>query len=182
MSPFNWRASVKRFDPRYRSIEQKILANPYYRLQSSLEIEIAVSLGVKIDVNRSTIDDWLRLPIISIHQARSIAQLIGTGVRLLCLEDVAAALGLAPERLDPYAPIFQFEYYDSDSLLAPQKININTASWEQLEQIPILELETIAAIYQNRQEFGNYRNLADLQSRLNLNIQSLSQLMYYLIF
>ena len=53
-------------------IRNKIANDPYYRFQSLQEIAIAAELGIKIDVNQATVDDWLRLPGLSIHQARSL--------------------------------------------------------------------------------------------------------------
>jgi DNA uptake protein ComE-like DNA-binding protein len=182
MHPFDWLSVANKLNPQQKAIQKKIAANPYYRFQSLGEIEIAAQLGVRIDVNQATVDDWLRLPIISIHQARSLVELVGMGLQLLCIEDVAAALGLPPQRMQPFATILHFEYYDHESLLAPQKINVNTASREQLEQIAVLFGEAALEIYQNRQEFGSYRNLADLQGRLCLSSEMIVQLMYYLSF
>jgi DNA uptake protein ComE-like DNA-binding protein len=182
MPPFNWLATANRFNPQQKAIQKKIAANPYYRFQSLVEVEIAVQLGIKIDVNQATVDDWLRLPLLSIHQARSIVELIGMGVQLLCIEDVAAALGLPPQKMQPFAIILHFEYYDNNSLLAPQKVNVNTAALAQLELIPVLSTDLAAEIHQNRQERGNYRNLADLQSRLCLSSETIVELMYYLSF
>ncbi len=180
MSPFDWLTAANRLNSQHKAIQKKIAANPYYRFQSLVEVELAAQLGIRIDVNQATVDDWLRLPIISIHQARSIVELVGMGVQLLCIEDVAAALGLPPQKMQPFATILHFEYYDNNSLLAPQKINVNTAALEQLGQIPVLSEELAEEIYQNRQELGNYRNLADLQSRLCLSSETIVQLMYYL--
>ncbi|MEL7421226.1 MAG: ComEA family DNA-binding protein, partial [Cyanobacteria bacterium J06555_3] len=42
-------------------IRNKIANDPYYRFQSMKEIAIAAELGIKIDVNLATVDDWLRL-------------------------------------------------------------------------------------------------------------------------
>jgi DNA uptake protein ComE-like DNA-binding protein len=182
MSLNNWFDASNRLSPQYKAIQKKIAIDPYYRFQSLIEVEIAARLGVRIDVNQATIDDWLRLPMVSIHQARSIVELVGAGVRLLCIEDVAAVLNLPPQKIQPFATILHFEYYDSDSLLAPQKINANGASLEQLEAIPVLSGTVALKIYQNRQELGNYRNLADLQSRLQLDKETIVQLAYYLSF
>lgn len=102
-------------------IKNRILNDPYYRFRSLKEVAIAAELGVKIDVNQASIDDWLRLPGFSIHQARSLVDLVGMGVQLLCIEDVAAAISLPVWRLQPLEPILHFEYYDRLSPLSPQK-------------------------------------------------------------
>ncbi|MDJ1183607.1 hypothetical protein PMH09_10385 [Roseofilum sp. BLCC_M143] len=91
----------------------RILNDPYYRFQSIAEIEFAAKLGIRIDVNQATIDDWLRLPIISIHQARSLVRLTQSGVQFYDLEDIADALELPVQSLRAIAPILQFCYYST---------------------------------------------------------------------
>jgi DNA uptake protein ComE-like DNA-binding protein len=164
------------------ALKKRLLNDPYYRLQSLQEIKIAAELGIKIDVNQAGVDDWLRLPGISIHQARSLVELVGMGVQLFCLEDVAAAISLPVQRLLPLEPILHFEYYDPISPLNPQRYNPNETSLEELVQIPILNRNMAEKICKNRQINGKYRNLADLQRRLRLDSQVTSQLMYYLRF
>lgn len=179
---FNWLIPTTRNTPNWHSIRVRLQSDPYYRLQSAEEIAIAAELGIKIDVNLATVDDWLRLPGISIHQARSLVELAHIGVQFCCIEDIAAALGVSVQRLKPLQPILSFCYYDPESDLTPQPINPNTASLEQLTQIPAIDLFLARAIVQNRQEGGAYRNLADLQRRLSLSPQLLTDLMYYLRF
>ena len=171
-----------RFNPQKILIRQKIINNPYSRLENGLEVQIAAELGVRIDVNQACVDDWLRLPGISIHQARSLVELVGMGMQLLCLEDVAAAIGVPIHRIQPLEPVLHFEYRDRHSCFSPQKVNPNTATIAQLTQIPLLETDLAQRILVDRQKQGNYRNLADFQRRLSLDSPLVSQLMYYLQF
>ncbi|MGK7949072.1 MAG: helix-hairpin-helix domain-containing protein [Xenococcaceae cyanobacterium] len=171
-----------RLNPQKILIRQKIINNPYSRLENILEVQIAAELGVRIDVNQACVDDWLRLPGISIHQARSLVELVGMGMQLLCLEDVAAAIGVPIHRIQPLEPVLHFEYRDRHSFLSPQKVNPSTATITQLTQIPLLETDLAQRILFDRQKQGNYRNLADFQRRLGLDSQLVSQLMYYLQF
>lgn len=159
-----------------------LLTDPYYRFQSIAEIRQAAALGVRIDVNRASVDDWLRLPGLSIHQARSLVALKQSGVQFHCLEDLAAGLSLPAQRLQPLAAILQFCYYDAESLSAIQLLNPNTASLEMLTQVPAIDLFLARAIVQNRQQYGTYRSLPDLQQRLKLSSQLTSDLMHYLQF
>lgn len=164
------------------SLRAKLIKDPYYRMRSLEEVAIAAQVGVKIDVNQACVDDWLRLPGISIHQARSLVELVEMGIQFLCIEDLAAALSVPINRLKPLEPVLAFSYYDPESSIAPQRINPNTASSEQLAQIPLLEPSIAQKIVENRQENGMYRNLADFQRRICLNSQSIAQLMHYLRF
>jgi DNA uptake protein ComE-like DNA-binding protein len=173
---------MKWLNPLKQQIRAKILSDPYYRFQSLEEVAIANELGIHIDVNRASVDDWLRLPGISIHQARILVELTGIGVQFLSIEDLAAAISVPVQRLNALKSILYFGYFDTESLLTPQRINPNTADFAQLEQIPFVESSLAELIVQNREENGNYRNLVDFQRRLALNSQLISQLMHYLQF
>ena len=149
--------------------------------QSQSEIAVAAALGIQIDVNQATVDDWLRLPGLSIHQARSLVELCRSGVQFYCLEDIAAALNLPLQRLKPLEPMLKFCYYDSH-VSSTQRINPNTATVEILAQIPAIDLVLAAAIIENRSLGGCYRNLVDFQRRLSLPGNLITQLMHYLCF
>jgi DNA uptake protein ComE-like DNA-binding protein len=164
------------------SLKAKIQNDPYYRFQSIAEIDVAVSLGIQIDANQAGVDDWLRIPGISIHQARSLTQLTDSGVQLFSIEDVAAALGMPVQRLQPIAPILKFCYYDPDSVYQVQRVNLNQATAEDLGQIPAMKPVLARAIVRNRVTNGDYKNLVDLQQRLSLPSQLTSELMHYLRF
>ena len=163
-------------------IRNKIANDPYYRFQSLKEIAIAAELGIKIDVNLATVDDWLRLPGFSIRQARSLVALVEMGVQLMCIEDVAAAIGVSVRHLQPYEAVLAFAYYDRLSPLSPVKLNINSASETELIKIPEMTVDLARAIVANRQQYGKYRHIADLSSRLHLDSNIVSQLMHYLRF
>lgn len=163
-----------------QTLRTKLLNDPYYRMQSTAEIAVAAALGIKIDVNQASVDDWLRLPGLSIHQARSLVELSRCGVQFYCLEDIAAALNMPLLRLKPLEPVLHFCYYDHNAL--PPSVNPNTATIETLAQIPVVDLNLAAAIVQNRVTAGAYRNLLDLQQRLSLPGDFIAQLMHYLRF
>lgn len=175
----DWLSAQARPDARTRA---KLLNDPYYRFQSVDDVQLAATLGISIDANLAGVDDWLRLPGLSIHQARSLVCLTQAGVPLHCLEDVAAALGLPVQRLKPWEPILRFCYYDAASPVTTPSVNINTASVEALTRVPGIDLFLARAIAQNRQRYGSYRNLADVQQRLALPPALTAELMYYLRF
>ena len=163
-------------------IRKKIANDPYYRFQSLTEIAIAVELGITIDVNQASVDDWLRLPVFSIRQARSLVDLVKMGVQLYCIEDIAAAVDIPLHRLQPYESILTFAYYDRLSSLNPEKININTASILEMTTVPYLDLDLSRQIQLELQKHGKYSNIADLQRRLNLDRELTSRLMHHLSF
>lgn len=163
-------------------IKRKIANDPYYRFQSLAEIAIAIELGIKIDVNQATVDDWLRLPGFSIHQARSLVELVSMGIQLVCIEDVAAAISVPLVRLLPYENILSFAYYDRLSPLSPEKIRLNTATLAEIITIPGLNDDVAHLILENRKINGKYTNIVDLQRRLNLDRDLTSQIMHYIQF
>jgi DNA uptake protein ComE-like DNA-binding protein len=171
------------WNSKLQRLRTKLLNDPYYRLQSGEEIQIAAQLGIRIDANQATVDDWLRLPGLSIHQARSLVELSRSGVKFYCIEDIAAALGMPAPRLEPLKSLLNFSYYDHESLINPtDMVNPNIASVEQLAQIPFMDMSLAEAVVQNRLASGAYRNLADFQRRLQLSGEAMAQLMYFLRF
>jgi len=165
----------------FQALRTRLLSDPYYRLQSTDEIAAAVALGIQIDVNQASVDDWLRLPGLSIHQARSLVDLGRSGVQFYCLEDIAAALSLPLQRLKPLEPLLKFCYYD-ESICTTQRINPNTATVDMLMQIPAIDLSLAQAVVQNRLSAGPYRNLVDFQRRLSLPGHLTAQLMHHIYF
>jgi DNA uptake protein ComE-like DNA-binding protein len=159
----------------------KRFSDPYYRFQSVAELELAAKLGVKIDVNQAGVDDWLRLPGLSIHQARSLVELTQAGLQLHCIDDIAAALSLPIPRLKPLEPVLQFCYYDADSVATVKPVNPNMATIEMLIRIPAVDLYLARAIVANR-TVSPYRNLVHFQRRLALSSQLVAELMHYLKF
>ncbi|BAY86831.1 hypothetical protein NIES267_63420 [Calothrix parasitica NIES-267] len=179
MNP-NW---LPRINPRLQKLRHALLNDPYYRLKSGEEIAIAVEVGIRIDANQATVDDWLRLPGLSIHQARTLVELGRTGVKFYCIEDIAAALGLPAQRLKPLEAILIFGYYDDESVnTITYVVNPSTATIEGLLKVPFIDSSLAQAVVENRNLSGPYRNIVDFQKRLNLSGETLAQLMYYLQF
>ncbi|MFE4106846.1 ComEA family DNA-binding protein [Almyronema epifaneia] len=159
----------------------QLLQDPFYRFQSVTEVGQAAQLGVRIDVNRATADDWLRLPGVSIHQARLLATLTQSGVQLHSLEELAAVLNTTSTRLKAWEPILQFCFYDQDGADHLQRLNPNTATVEQLIRLPAVDLYLARRLVEGRRA-GAYRNLADLQQRLALPSGLVETLLHYLYF
>jgi DNA uptake protein ComE-like DNA-binding protein len=162
------------------SLRSRILEDPYYRFKSAFELAVAAELGVRIDVNQSTVDDWLRLPGISIHQARTLVKLSEAGVPFYSLSDVAAALNLPVARLQPLLPVLSFQYYHEDLKLP--EVNPNQASFSELVAIPGVDSDLAEAIVCDRNVLGKYTDLVDLQQRLRLPGELVGKLMHYLRF
>lgn len=181
MTFINWLSAITQTPLNSDPKRTEILRSPYYRFKSLDEVQLAANLGVSIDVNDARVDDWLRLPGLSIHQARSLVRLTQSGVQFHCLEDIAAALGAPLHLLQPLAPILQFCYYDPESITTVPRLNPNLAPVEALIVIPGIDPVFAKAIVTTRAA-GPYRDLTDFQVRLYVPGAVITELMHYLQF
>ncbi|MGD1898490.1 MAG: helix-hairpin-helix domain-containing protein [Phormidesmis sp.] len=162
-------------------LKQRLQQEPFYRFQSFAELQLAASWGIRIDANTASVDDWLRLPGLSIHQARTLYQLTQQGLSFSCIEDVAAAIALPLAQIRPWASVLQFCYYDREQALEPTPVNANTATAEELAHVPKLDIFLGRAIVHYRKN-GPYKDLADLQDRLRLTTAIAAEFLRYLKF
>ncbi|MEM1369312.1 MAG: helix-hairpin-helix domain-containing protein [Cyanobacteria bacterium P01_H01_bin.15] len=167
--------------PAQRALRQKLESDHLYRFASLQELKLGIVLGFRLDVNKASIDEWLRLPGISIRQARSLVQLTGMGVQFLSVEDLAAALGVSLGQVKLLAEALEFCYYDETSIEKPLRLNPNQASLEQLVEIPVLAPALAERIVAERNQ-ASFENLATLAERLSLNGEVTTQLLHYLQF
>lgn len=151
-------------NPLRRTLER----DSHYRFRSLQEVKWGAQLGVRIDANRATVDDWLRLPGFSIHQARALVELSRSGTVFTGWEEVAAVTGLALEGLQPLGDIVQFYFYDPDSAIAPPPVSLNRASLEQLMTLPNIDIGLAQKILDQRRQGGPYRSWLELKRRLQL--------------
>jgi DNA uptake protein ComE-like DNA-binding protein len=166
-----WRVTIDRVQP-----------DPLQRYTTLEEVRRAALQGVRIDVNLATVDDWLRLPGISIRQARQLTKLVDQGVQFYSIEDLSAAIGISMQRLVPLAPILQFCYYAPDSLERVDRINPNTASIDRLTELPGVGPVLARAIVRDRTSRGDFQDVMELQERLSLPPELTARLMHYVRF
>ncbi|PSN18075.1 DNA uptake protein [filamentous cyanobacterium CCP5] len=171
-----WQQLAAAVHPLRTRLEQ----DPYCRLKTYQEVSLAASWGFRLDVNRASPDDWLRLPGLSIHQARLLSQLTATGMQFHCLEDIAAALDWPTSRLTPLAPVLSFYYYGTTGEF-PQKTDLNRAAVSELAALPVLTQAQANAIARERQR-GPFRDAAEFQARLRVEPELMERLLHYLRF
>jgi DNA uptake protein ComE-like DNA-binding protein len=161
----------------------RLQADPLLRLTTLRDVQLAAELGVRIDSNRAQIEDWLRLPGLSIHQARTLGQLTQTGVQFNALDDIAAALAIPIASLEGLRPILQFYYYETNDL-QPLRLGLdpNTASLSALQQLPEVSEAIAREICHQRILGGPFRNVGDFQTRLQLPGPLMGKLLHYLKF
>lgn len=169
-----WRTLKAQLHP----LASRLTKDPHCRLQSYDEVTLAAELGVAIDVNQATVDDWLRLPGISIRQAQGLNRLRLSGVQFYCLDDLAAALGQSSTQLAPLASVLVFCHYDVAA--SPPALSLNQASCQELCRLPGMSPQLAETIVWDRLRRGHYHDLADLQGRLQLPPETIQQWIYYL--
>ena len=157
-------------------LQQRLQQNPNYRFQNALEVEVAASLGLRLDVNCAAVEDWLRLPEMTPAQAQVLVQLRQQGFFFAELEDVAQALGLDAGQLKAIAPILVFRYYESEPEIAIAPCWVNRAKYpEILQTLPGVNEAIAREIIHQRLLRGPYRDIADFQRRLQLSPEAIAQ-------
>jgi DNA uptake protein ComE-like DNA-binding protein len=156
-------------------IERELLAlrlrqQPDHRLRSGDEAQHAAALGWRLDVNRASADDWLRLPGIQPGHVDLLLRLQQGGVQLSGLDDLQRLLDLPNSLLAQWEPLLLFRWY-GDGLppaAATHRLVLNRSTAAQLEQqLPQLNAERRARLLRERQR-QPFQDLADLQQRLQL--------------
>ena len=151
-------------------LELKLRQDPQRRLHDPSEVRLAAALGWRLDVNRASADDWLRLPGITPTQVDLLLRLQRGGVQLSGLDDLERLLELPRSQATAWEPLLLFRWY-GDGLPAspaPSRLDLNRSSAAQLEQqLPQLNAERRARLLRERQR-QPFQDLADLQQRLQL--------------
>jgi DNA uptake protein ComE-like DNA-binding protein len=149
-------------------LDLKLTLRPGRPLQNGDEVRRAAALGWRLDVNRATASDWLRLPGCSRDQADLLLRLQAGGVQLSGAEDLQRLLRLDAETLQSWLPLLDFRWYGTaPDLDQPAPLCINSASSAALQQLAGLDAEALQRLLQERIR-RPFSDLADLQERLGL--------------
>ena len=89
----------------------KLAREPGRRLSSAEEVRHAAALGWRLDVNRATAADWLRLPGCRSEQVDLLLRLQAGGVQLSGLDDLQRLLALSEAELTCWQPLLEFRWY-----------------------------------------------------------------------
>jgi len=158
-----------------KAVEQELLAlklsqDPTRRLQDAQEVRHAAALGWRLDVNRASAADWLRLPGISAPQVDLLLRLQAGGVQLSGLDDLQRLLELPTAQVRAWEPLLLFRWYGDGHPAAPaaRRLDLNRATATELErQLPQFGMERCQRLVRERQR-APFQDLADLQQRLQL--------------
>lgn len=164
------------------AVEQELLAlklaqNPDLRLRDAAEVRHAAALGWRLEVNRASGTDWLRLPGISPDQVDRLLELQRRGVQLRGPDDLQQRLQLEATTLAQWLPLLDFSWYASPARALTRPLpDLNRADARELaERLPILEEQRRRRLLGERRR-QPFANLADLQERLQLPPSLVEQL------
>ncbi len=144
----------------------KLTQDPGLRLRNAREVRHAAALGWRLDVNRATPADWLRLPDCTPAQVDLLVRLQAGGIQLSGPEDLRQVLAIEEATLRCWQPLLEFRWYDTPAAAStPAPIPVNQAAVPQLERLPGLSRERLGRLLRERSRLP-FRDLADLQLRL----------------
>jgi DNA uptake protein ComE-like DNA-binding protein len=146
--------------------ELKLRQQPGRRLQNAQEVQMAAELGWRLDVNRATATDWLRLPGITADQVDLLIRLQAGGVQLSGSDDLARLLELPGAVIASWAPLLDYRWYGESPAAAPTQLDLNRANDHQLQTLG-LSSQRRARLLRERAR-RPFQDLADLQLRVQL--------------
>ncbi len=148
-------------------LELKLRQQPGRRLQNPQEVHLAAELGWRLDVNRATATDWLRLPGITADQVDLLIRLQAGGVQLSGSDDLARLLDLPASVIASWQPLLDYRWYgDPPAATAAPQLDLNQANDRQLQTLG-LSTERRARLLRERSR-RPFQDLADLQLRVQL--------------
>ncbi|MEB3276653.1 MAG: hypothetical protein VKM92_06775 [Cyanobacteriota bacterium] len=148
-------------------LELKLRQQPGRRLHNASEVRLAAELGWRLDVNRATAADWLRLPGITAHHVDLLLRLQAGGVQLSGPEDLERLLELPQAVVASWQPLLQYHWYGAPaSSPLPPPLDLNQASLPQLQRLGLSPQRSSRLLRERARR--PFADLADLQQRLQL--------------
>jgi hypothetical protein len=152
-------------------VEQELLAlklqhNPALKLEDAEAVGRAAAMGWRLDVNRATAADWLRLPGIAADQVDLLLRLQAGGIQLSGTDDLQRALELSDAVVRSWQPLLEFRWYGEPAapFQAATRVDLNQASSQELTGLG-LDAPRLSRLLRERSR-SPFRDLADLQQRL----------------
>ena len=152
-------------------VEQELLAlklqqNPALKLEDAGAVERAAALGWRLDVNRATAADWLRLPGIAADQVDLLLRLQAGGIQLSGADDLQRVLDLSAALVRGWLPLLEFRWYGEPAapLQSTARVDLNQASSQEMGGLG-LDPARLSRLLRERRR-SPFRDLADLQQRL----------------
>ena len=165
--------ALRETQPDTLAVERELMAlrlrqNPGLAPRSAQEAALMADLGWRLDVNRATAADWLRLPHCTPHQVDLLLRLRSGGVQLSGPEDLQRLLEIDDDVLLCWLPLLVFRWYASEEPSRSDRLDLNHAPMDVLQrQFSAWPLERLECLVRERRRWP-FQDLADLQERLVL--------------
>ena len=136
-----------------------------------------------IDINKATVEDWKQLPLIGDVLSNRIVKYRDKMGGFTSVEGVKKTYGLSDSAYQAILPYLSFSSAKTSSLNASsssKKININTASVNELKNNPAIPADVAEAIVVYRKQHGNYSSVNDVKKIVFINEELYQKIMPYL--
>lgn len=136
-------------------------------------------IGEQIDMDRADANELVRLPRIGPALAARILADRESGGAFGSLEGLSRVSGVGPglmETIRPYATFSGTVRLRQSPVKMAAKVSLNTATAEQLEQLPGIGPARAMAIVEDRRRNGRYRTIEDLARVRGIGAATISRL------
>ncbi len=157
------------------SIDQKFIELELKALEEK-QRTASLKQNLFIDVNRASLNDWLKLPGCTREMADLLLRLQRAGVQLSAADDLFKLLELPRETAEKWDPYLIFRWYgDAPPLPKNKFIDLNSDSHLSLRRSLNWPEDRLQRLIKERQR-ETFKDLADLQERLMLPASTIEEL------
>jgi DNA uptake protein ComE-like DNA-binding protein len=115
-----------------------------------------LTAGQTIDINKSTIEDWQKIPQIGAFRAKNIVDFREKLGGFSSVAQLGEMRGFPDSTYQAIKPFLKFE------AKVYRKINVNTATFEELEKHPLIDKKQASLIVAYREQHGKLANVKDI--------------------
>lgn len=160
-----WRAGTTNQQPR----------NADNARRASFAGKTADLANLKIDINTADTTEWKKLPGIGSGRAKMIVKFRNSLGGFASVEQIKETFSLPPEVYDQIAP-----YLENKHSEIIKKINVNVATYDQLNAHPYIDPKVAKVIVKYREQHGKYAQISDLKKTDLVDDALLSKVAPYL--
>ncbi len=164
---------VKRLLP-YVDIKEKVTEQDNYRKEGAIPPAYRKTETVMVDINDSDTSHWIALPGIGSKLAFRIVNFRSKLGGFYSINQVAETFGLPDSVYQKIKPRLTI------GNKTVQKININTATLEELKQHPYIRYNLAGLIVQYRNQHGSFSKIEDLGNIMAVTSEVMQKLTAYI--
>jgi competence ComEA-like helix-hairpin-helix protein len=115
-----------------------------------------LSVGQTIDINKSSVEDWQKIPQIGAFRAKNIVDFREKLGGFSSIAQLSEMRGFPDSTYQAIKPFLKFE------ASVFRKININTATFEELDKHPLIDKKQASLIIAYREQHGKFANAKEI--------------------